>query len=111
MALGEKQDCGQLHNPAPHNSGAWELGPGEDIGITTLDNYELQDIDLLKIDVQGYELKVLQGAKETLRGNKPVVIVEVVANGKLDPRPGQFLTVLGATLVQRTSKDAIYVWP
>lgn len=33
-------------------------------------------VDLIKIDVEGGELRVLEGAKQTLKRNKPVVIFE-----------------------------------
>jgi len=43
----------------------------EDVLIDTLDNYclvnDIKDIDLLKIDVEGHELDVLEGSKEMLK--------------------------------------------
>ena len=46
----------------------------DDIKISTLDNYcannKINTIDLLKIDTQGYEDKVLEGAKNTIKNNK-----------------------------------------
>lgn len=43
----------------------------ESITLDTLDNYcqrlQIEQIDLLKIDVEGYELEVLKGAKEMLK--------------------------------------------
>ena len=43
----------------------------EDVSIDTLDNYclskNINNIDLLKIDVEGHELDVLQGSKEMLK--------------------------------------------
>jgi FkbM family methyltransferase len=43
----------------------------EDVSIDTLDNYcfanDIKDIDLLKLDVEGHELDVLEGSKETLK--------------------------------------------
>ena len=36
------------------------------IQITTLDSYNITDCNFLNIDVQGYELEVLKGAKNTL---------------------------------------------
>lgn len=53
-------------------------GEGNSIEITTIDE-ELQGrkVDAIKIDVEGYELEALKGARELLqRKNPPVLIVE-----------------------------------
>ncbi len=49
-----------------------------DVAMITLDDYlkELQNIHLIKIDVDGIELDILQGAKHILTQKKPIVIVE-----------------------------------
>lgn len=53
-----------------------------DVPVTTLDAY-LQakntpsSVDFIKIDVEGHELAVLQGATETLRLSKPAVLIEI----------------------------------
>ncbi len=53
------------------------------IKMTTLD-YELRDsqlpISLIKIDVEGYELKVLKGTIQTLRTHKPILVCEFNPN-------------------------------
>jgi FkbM family methyltransferase len=48
------------------NRGGGRIIPGNDIQLTTLDNDHLPNIVLAKIDVEGAELKVLQGGKATL---------------------------------------------
>jgi len=42
-----------------------------------LDNLKLPKIDLIKIDVQGYEIKVLKGLKELINKDKPILIIEL----------------------------------
>lgn len=43
----------------------------------TLDSFNFKNVDLIKIDVEGHEMKVLEGAKNTLRNNKPLIIIEI----------------------------------
>lgn len=47
------------------------------IDIRSLDEFDLKQIDFLKIDVEGFETDVLLGAGATLRRCKPVVLIEV----------------------------------
>lgn len=47
-------------------------------GVTdTLDNFNLTDVDLIKVDVEGHELSVLQGAIETIKQSSPILVVEL----------------------------------
>ncbi len=42
-----------------------------------LDAYNLREIDLIKIDVEGHERRVIDGAVETIRVNRPILLVEI----------------------------------
>ena len=44
----------------------------------TLDSYNFEDVDCIKIDVEGSELLVMQGAKDTIERCRPSVQVEIV---------------------------------
>lgn len=44
----------------------------------TLDSYNFPDVDIIKIDVEGYELEVLKGATKTIDTHRPIVQVECV---------------------------------
>lgn len=46
------------------------------VPIRTLDSYNLQNISMIKIDVENHELYVLHGARKTILKNKPIVFVE-----------------------------------
>ncbi|MCP4668996.1 MAG: FkbM family methyltransferase [Deltaproteobacteria bacterium] len=56
---------------------------GEDVEILSTDEFlltylpSLDQVDFVKIDVQTYELYVLQGAKELLQGGRPLVFLEI----------------------------------
>jgi FkbM family methyltransferase len=49
----------------------------ETIDIKCLDDFEIDKISLMKIDVEGFELEVLQGALRTLQRCKPFIIIEL----------------------------------
>lgn len=46
----------------------------------TLDSYSFIDVDFIKIDVEGYEWFVLQGAEQTIQRERPLLQLEIVAN-------------------------------
>ena len=35
---------------------------------------------MIKIDTEGSEFEILQGAKDTLRNNKPIIVIEKTTN-------------------------------
>jgi len=46
----------------------------------TLDSYSFTRVDFIKIDVEGYEWFVLQGAEQTIQRERPLLQLEIVAN-------------------------------
>jgi len=48
----------------------------EKVQVKTLDSFNIHEVDLIKIDCEGYELAVIRGAEETILLNKPTIIVE-----------------------------------
>jgi FkbM family methyltransferase len=50
--------------------------------LTTLDRFDFQDIDWIKIDVEGFENAVLDGSCETIKRNRPWLLIE--DNGQQD---------------------------
>ena len=55
----------------------WDKFPEIEVETRTLDSYEFEKIDFMKIDVEWFELRVLQGAEQTIRKHKPVMYVEM----------------------------------
>jgi FkbM family methyltransferase len=61
------------------NSGNTHVGQlgKHTVPVKNLDDYNLDNVALIKIDVQGYEPYVLDGAKQTILKNKPVIFIEI----------------------------------
>lgn len=73
-ALGDKEKRASIEVD-PKTTGGAHLVNGKDIRVKTLDSFELKP-DFIKIDVEGYELFVIQGGEQTIRTHKPVIILE-----------------------------------
>jgi FkbM family methyltransferase len=56
--------------------------PTSTVKTITIDSLELKRLDLLKIDVEGMEAEVLDGAAETIMRCKPVLFIETVKSDK-----------------------------
>ena len=46
------------------------------IPLKTLDSFNLTNVDMIKIDVEGFEGEILAGAMKTIEQNKPVLVIE-----------------------------------
>lgn len=49
---------------------------GNNISLTTIDSMKIQNIDLIHLDIEGYELFALQGARESINKFKPLIVIE-----------------------------------
>jgi len=81
---------------------------GDDIyyvPMIALDSLALTDIDLIELDLEGYEYDALLGAKETIERNKPVLIIENAAD-----EVKQFLSTLGYVEWKKINRlDSLFV--
>ena len=78
VALGSTEGMTCITLPCSTNEGIGVVAPyGEKVPLKTLDSFNISNISLMKIDIEGYEIEALKGAKETIQRNRPVIIVEV----------------------------------
>lgn len=61
----------------PGNCPDTDIHLEKDVEITTLDSFNIQKVDFIKIDVEGHELEVLLGARQTLEKNSPTLLIEI----------------------------------
>jgi len=52
--------------------------PTETVQLKTLDSYNFNDVDIIKIDVEGHEFDVVLGSEQTILKYHPVVQLEMV---------------------------------
>jgi FkbM family methyltransferase len=68
---------GAIDSRATHfGRGRLRTGRNGQIPVRTLDSYQLNDISIIKIDVEGMESDVLRGGVETVERCRPVIYAE-----------------------------------
>jgi FkbM family methyltransferase len=105
--------------PGPRNTGQYHIAPtdmdeinGEQVDMYTVDEFQFNNVDFIKIDVEGYELPVIAGAIKTIEKNKPVIMIEEnglcerygIASGEA----GRLLEDHGYLLKGIFNKDYVY---
>ncbi|MCI0376471.1 MAG: FkbM family methyltransferase [Gemmataceae bacterium] len=102
-----------------YNSGATHIaksptGGGKQITAARLDDYRLDEVDLIKVDVEGWEYQVLRGAEETLLRNRPLVILEQKGYEKefygFSHDCVEHMQTLGARVLETKGKDILMGW-
>lgn len=87
VGLGDKEDILELENQNYYSKETINIGNThtnkftgngkERVQIKTLDSYKIENVSVIKIDVQGYEPFVLDGGRETILRNKPYIFIEI----------------------------------
>jgi FkbM family methyltransferase len=55
------------------------------VAVRPLDSYGFRDVRIIKVDVEGSEMAVLQGASKTIARDRPPLIVELLTGAHADP--------------------------
>lgn len=81
LGLSDHDGSGRLEVFATNTGAAHFTGEPGDIALTTLDHFcrreGVSGIDLMKIDVEGFESPVLRGARETIDRFHPSILIEL----------------------------------
>ena len=119
IALSNKDGLMPLYNSEINNYGGFSLFSYNDptvgntsflvkpdITVKPLDSFNLTNISMIKIDVENYENEVLDGARNTIQLNRPIIFVENLYHGYpyIQPNPDIHLKIL--TELNYVKKDS-----
>lgn len=110
-ALGEERKYVSLIR-STDNAGRHKVNPkhrDDEVLMVTLDSLDLPACDLIWLDIEGYELNALKGAKKTIDKFKPAIIVEIDrAVGKKTTSPVPFLATMGYREIMSIKHDFLF---
>jgi FkbM family methyltransferase len=96
IALGDQDTTGNMII-TEDNSGHSHLDPNTmgtgDVQVVRLDKLNFNEVNYIKVDCEGYEFRVLQGAEETIKRCKPIVVIEQKSHDAYSKQYGQFAAV------------------
>lgn len=80
IALGDVNQT--MRMKVPERTGRACIDPDGEIpvDVVPLDSFNYQNVDLIKIDVEGFEQRVLFGGEKTIKTNRPVIVIEDVGH-------------------------------
>lgn len=89
LAVGSHEGVVEMTQPDPRNPGTMTIKSGGqtqksqvvDVKVVVLDEYleriNVPKVDMIKIDVEGFEMEVIRGSRTLIRKYKPKLLVEV----------------------------------
>ena len=96
IALGDQDTVGTMII-TEDNSGHSHLDPATmgtgNVQVVRLDTLNFHDVSYIKIDCEGYEYRILQGAEQTIRRCRPVIVIEQKPHDAYSKQYGQFAAV------------------
>lgn len=114
-ALSDKHELVDVRSPEPgldNNCGAYQVHKDGLIPTVIIDELSLDNLDLLYLDIEGYEYFAIQGALKSIEKFKPVIALEDKELPKMyDIKVGQTAEFLckemGYEVVERIHRDVV----
>ncbi len=104
-AVGASEGQTFMMRPNQTNEGMTKIGSrGEPVSMKTVDSFNIKNVSLIKIDIEGYELEALKGALETVKRDRPVLIIEVFKDARFDEKM-DFIKGLGYVVSHTSAND------
>lgn len=103
-----------IREDRPHDTGGVHVAGDGYLPMIAVDSLNLPGCDLLQLDVEGFELKALKGAVNTIDKYKPVLCVELCEKwlNRYDDNAAKvvnFVESLGYNLVDTEGVDHIFI--
>jgi len=118
IALGDQATTARM-NITMDNMGHTHIDPDSlgngDTMVRRLDDYNYENIDYIKMDCEGFEYRIIQGAKETILRCRPVVVVEQKPHDAYSDQYGQHAAIgllqeWGMVRLDQVKDDWIMGW-
>lgn len=106
FALGKEN--GEIALAAGNNGGCWHQVPGR--GTLVMPLPDVGALDFLKLDIEGFEADVIEGAAEQIQRYRPVVLIEEKAlpHKPLDYSARRLLELMDFREVGRSGRDVVF---
>jgi len=88
----------------------------KEIPIRKIDDYQFEEVDFIKIDVESYEWHVVRGGQQVIKNQKPLLMIELMMRYQDSKRSvtlthNYLVKNLGYRLIKMFNEDWVYSHP
>lgn len=83
--------------------GAWRVANGDRYQMYRIDDLKLSELDLIHLDVEGFEIEVLKGGIESINKYHPIIAAEINHCNCSD-----FLSKIGYSKIDEVNGDWVF---
>jgi FkbM family methyltransferase len=108
-AIHDELEAVEVVDETPGNHGMAWIKPGDQVRAATLDSFRLQNVAVLKVDVEGAEIHVLRSGRDTIWRDRPIIAAEAHTDERRDELDA-FLSPLGYRIEGCYGSTPTYLW-